>query len=112
VQSVSQTPSQPSTQTSQQKDPSGNQLDQLLKQNQINVNSSDDFLKAFTAIQQKQKLTPDQEKVLGDYAKATITKPGLPTQVATLMKTIMNKAPAGTTTQQQPTGTTPSTPGV
>jgi predicted Rossmann fold nucleotide-binding protein DprA/Smf involved in DNA uptake len=85
-------------------DPNSKQLDQLLKQNQINVNTSDDFLKAFTAIQQKQPLTPDQEKVIGDYAKATISKPGLPTQMAGLMKTIMNKNPstpsaAGTTAQ-------------
>ena len=76
-------------------DPHSQQLNSLLKQNQINVNTTDDFLKAFTAIQQKQALTPDQEKVLGDYAKATITKPGLPTQVAGLMKSMMkNKPPA------------------
>lgn len=75
-------------------DPHSQQLGSLLKQNQINVNAPDDFLKAFTAIQQKQALTPDQEKVLGDYAKATITKPGLPTQVAGLMKSMMNNKPA------------------
>lgn len=80
--------------TGQATDPNSKQLDQLLKQNQINVNTSDDFLKAFSAIQQKQPLTPDQEKVMGDYAKATISKPGLPTQMAGLMKTIMNKNPS------------------
>lgn len=87
-----------------QPDPNSKQLDQLLKQNQINVNSTDDFLKAFTAIQQKQQLTPDQEKVLGDYAKATISKPGLPTQMAGLMKTIMSKKPENTA---DPAGSTP-----
>jgi hypothetical protein len=96
VQSVSQKPGT-SAPGQQQTDPNSKQLDQLLKQNQINVNSTDDFLKAFTAIQQKQQLTPDQEKVLGDYAKATITKPGLPTQMAGLMKTIMSKKPETTT---------------
>jgi predicted Rossmann fold nucleotide-binding protein DprA/Smf involved in DNA uptake len=87
-----------------QPDPNSKQLDQLLKQNQINVNSTDDFLKAFTAIQQKQQLTPDQEKVLGDYAKATISKPNLPTQMAGLMKTIMSKKPENSTT---PAGVAP-----
>ena len=96
VQSVSQKPGT-SAPGQQQTDPNSKQLDQLLKQNQINVNSTDDFLKAFTAIQQKQQLTPDQEKVLGDYAKATITKPGLPTQMAGLMKSIMSAKPKTTT---------------
>jgi hypothetical protein len=101
VQSTAQKPGT-SAPGQDQTDPNSKQLDQLLKQNQINVNSTDDFLKAFTAIQQKQQLTPDQEKVLGSYAKATIAKPGLPTQMAGLMKTIMSKkpettaAPAGT----------------
>lgn len=108
VQSVSQKPG--AAPADAQADPNSKQLDQLLKQNQINVNTSDDFLKAFTAIQQKQPLTPDQEKVLGSYAKATIAKPGLPTQVAGLMKTIMNKNP-GTPTAPGATppaaGTTP-----
>jgi hypothetical protein len=95
-----------STPSQNKPDPNSQQLDSLLKQNQINVKSSDDFLRAFTAIQQKQQLTPDQEKVLGDYAKATITKPNLPTQVAGLMKSLMNKqtattAPPGTTTPPQ-----------
>jgi len=85
---------------------SGKKIMELLKQNQINVNTSDDFLKAFTAIQQKQPLTPDQEKVLGSYAKATISKPGLTTQVAGLMKTIMNKNPASPGTPPA-AGTTP-----
>jgi predicted Rossmann fold nucleotide-binding protein DprA/Smf involved in DNA uptake len=97
VQSTAQKPTT-SAQGQQQADPNSKQLDQLLKQNQINVNSTDDFLKAFTAIQQKQQLTPDQEKVLGDYAKATIAKPGLPTQMAGLMKTIMSNKPEGNPT--------------
>lgn len=100
----------PTDQATSKPDPSKQQLDQLLKQNQINVHSSDDFLKAFTAIQQKQQLTPDQEKVLGDYAKATIAKPGLPTQMAGLMKTIMTSKPAtppGTTPTATPPGAVP-----
>ena len=97
VQSVSQKPGAAPAAGQAQSNPNNKQLDQLLKQNQINVNTSDDFLKAFTAIQQKQPLTPDQEKVLGSYAKATIAKPGLSTQVAGLMKTIMNKNPGAST---------------
>ena len=105
VQSTAQKPATSAT-GQPQPDPNSQQLDSLLKQNQINVKSSDDFLRAFTAIQQKQQLTPDQEKVLGDYAKATITKPNLPTQVAGLMKSLMNKqtattAPPGTITPPQ-----------
>lgn len=96
VQSISQKPGT-SAPGQQQADPNSKQLDQLLKQNQINVNTTDDFLKAFTAIQQKQQLTPDQEKVLGAYAKATIAKPGLPTQVASLMKSISSAKPSTTT---------------
>ena len=107
VQPVSQKPGAAPADGQAQADPNSKQLDQLLKQNQINLNTSDDFLKAFTAIQQKQPLTPDQEKVLGSYAKATIAKPGLPTQVAGLMKTIMNKNPG---TPAAP-GTTPPTAG-
>ena len=110
VQSVSQKPGT-SAPGQQQTDPNSKQLDQLLKQNQINVNSTDDFLKAFTAIQQKQQLTPDQEKVLGDYAKATIAKPGLPTQMAGLMKTIMSKKPEGNPTALPAVGGAP-VPGV
>lgn len=107
VQSTAQKPAT-SAPGQQQADPNSKQLDQLLKQNQINVNSSDDFLKAFTAIQQKQQLTPDQEKVLGDYAKATISKPGLPTQMAGLMKTIMSKKPEDAAA---PAGSAPPTSG-
>jgi hypothetical protein len=108
--SLGLTPQKPGTSSpgQPQADPNSKQLDQLLKQNQINVNSTDDFLKAFTAIQQKQQLTPDQEKVLGDYAKATITKPGLPTQMAGLMKSIMS---AKTTTAPPAAGAAP-VPGV
>ena len=110
VQPVSQTPGSAKPADQQATDPNSKQLDQLLKQNQINVNTSDDFLKAFTAIQQKQPLTPDQEKVLGSYAKATIAKPGLPTQMAGLMKTIMNKnAAAPGSTPAPAAGTTPPT---
>jgi len=112
VQSVSQKPSAASKAGQAQSNPNDKQLDQLLKQNQINVNTTDDFLKAFTAIQQKQPLTPDQEKVLGSYAKATIAKPGLSTQVAGLMKTIMNKntnaASASGTTSPAGTKTPPA----
>jgi hypothetical protein len=103
VQSVSQKPGAAQSAGQAQSNPNDKQLDQLLKQNQINVNTTDDFLKAFTAIQQKQPLTPDQEKVLGSYAKATIAKPGLSTQVAGLMKTIMNKNPGAAAAP----GTTP-----
>jgi len=109
VQSVSQKPGT-SAPGQQQADPNSKQLDQLLKQNQINVNTTDDFLKAFTAIQQKQQLTPDQEKVLGAYAKATIAKPGLSTQVAGLMKSISSAAPK--TTGTPPAAGTAPTPGV
>lgn len=109
VQSVSQKPGT-STSNQAETDPNSKQLDQLLKQNQINVNTTDDFLKAFTAIQQKQQLTPDQEKVLGAYAKATIAKPGLPTQVASLMKSISSAKPKTTTTP--PAGVSPTAPGV
>ena len=103
--STSATP--PTDQATTKPDPSKQQLDQLLKQNQINVHTSDDFLKAFSAIQQKQQLTPDQEKVLGDYAKATIAKPGLPTQMAGLMKTIMANKPASTPGTTPPSATPP-----
>ena len=109
VQSTAQKPGT-SAPGQQQTDPNSKQLDQLLKQNQINVNSTDDFLKAFTAIQQKQQLPPDQEKVLGAYAKATIAKPGLPTQVAGLMKSITSAKPK-TTTAPPAAGTAP-VPGV
>ena len=109
VQGVSQKPGT-SAPGQQQTDPNNKQLDQLLKQNQINVNTTDDFLKAFTAIQQKQQLTPDQEKVLGAYARATIAKPGLSTQVAGLMKSITSAAPK--TTGAPPVAGAAPTPGV
>lgn len=102
TQPVSQTQNTAAPAGQEKPDPNNKQLDQLLKQNQINVNTTDDFLNAFTAIQQKQQLTPDQEKVLGDYAKATIAKPGLPTQMAGLMKSIMNKKPNTPTTTAPP----------
>jgi predicted Rossmann fold nucleotide-binding protein DprA/Smf involved in DNA uptake len=109
-QPVQSTAQQPSTSApgQQQTDPNSKQLDQLLKQNQINVKSTDDFLRAFAAIQQKQQLTIDQEKALGDYAKATIAKPGLSTQMAGLMKTIMSKKPENTTTPPAAGSTPPA----
>jgi len=104
VQPVSNKPSdQPATATSpKDKSPTidpkqQQQLDNLLKQNQINVKSSDDFLRAFDAIQQKtdiNKLPPEQQKAISDYTKATITKPGLPTQMNMLMKSAITSKPA------------------
>ena len=100
VQPVSNKPSdKPAAATSQQttqSTPSSKSLDNLLKQNQINVKSTDDFIRAFDAVQQNQsidKLPPEQQKAISDYTKATITKPGLPTQMATLLKTIKTSAP-------------------
>lgn len=114
VQSVSQTPAPGATQQQTQKpqDANSTQLGNLLKQNQINVNSVDDFLNAYTAIQQKQQLNPDQEKTLGAFTKAVVAKPGLTTQIAGLMKSISANKPAGQTTPQQAIGTPPQpTPG-
>jgi len=71
-------------------------LDNLLKQNQINVKSTDDFLRAFDAIQQKtelSKLPPEQQRAISDYTKATINKPNLPTQMTGIMKTMMTSKP-------------------
>lgn len=102
IQQVSQTPS---TSKKPPEDPNSAQLGNLLKQNQINVNSVDDFLNAYTAVQQKQQLNPDQEKTLGAFTKAVVAKPGLTTQIAGLMKTLANKNPAAakmTTPGQQP----------
>lgn len=104
VQQVSQTPSSGSTQQPPE-DPNSKQLGNILKQNQINVNSVDDFLNAYTAVQQKQQLNPDQEKTLGAFTKAVVAKPGLTTQIAGLMKTLANKNPTAsklTTPGQQP----------
>jgi hypothetical protein len=104
VQPVSQTPAPGASQKSPE-DPNSAQLGNLLKQNQINVNSVDDFLNAYTAVQQKQPLNPDQEKTLGAFTKAVVAKPGLTTQIAGLMKTIGNKNPAAaklSTPGQQP----------
>lgn len=92
VSPVSNKPAQSANPTQSSKpDPNAKQLDQLLKQNQINVKSTDDFLRAFDALQQKQpidSLSPEQQKALGDYTKATINRPGLSTQMSTLMKSI------------------------
>lgn len=92
VSQVSQKPSdKPMTATGTQQDSSTKNLDNLLKQNQINVKNTDDFLRAFDAIQQKQpinNLPPEQQKAIGDYTKATINRPGLPTQMASIMKSI------------------------
>lgn len=93
---VSNKPSDQPAQTtnpsqSSKPNPNAKQLDQLLKQNQINVKNTDDFLRAFDALQQKQpidSLSPEQQKALGDYTKATINRPGLSTQMSTLMKSI------------------------
>lgn len=103
VQPVSNTPSdKPATSTSQQAnqttkiDPKTQQLSNLLKQNQINVKSTDDFLRAFDAVQQNKKvdtLPPEQQKALADYTKATVNKPGIPTQMNALMKSIMQSKP-------------------
>lgn len=104
IQQVSQTPPSGSTQKPPE-DPNSKQLGNILKQNQINVNSVDDFLNAYTAVQQKQQLNPDQEKTLGAFTKAVVAKPGLTTQIAGLMKTLANKNPAAaklTTPGQQP----------
>jgi len=114
VGSVSQTPAPGATQQQKQpQDANSTQLGNLLKQNQINVNSVDDFLSAYTAIQQKQQLNPDQEKTLGAFTKAVVAKPGLTTQIAGLMKTMSANKPVGQTTPQPTSGTPPQpTPGV
>ena len=103
VSPVSQKPSdRPATDTStkptqpQPEDPNQKNLMNLLKQNQINVKSTDDFLRAFTAIQQRQPLNnmpPEQQRAITDYTKATLNKPGLPTQMATMMKSLMKNNP-------------------
>lgn len=103
VQSVSNKPSdKPATATSQQPtqpstvDPKNQQLNNLLKQNQINVKSTDDFLRAFDALQQNKNidtLPPEQQKAIADYSKATINKPGIPTQMNVLVKSIMQSKP-------------------
>lgn len=103
VQPVSNRPSdRPAASTSQQPnqtnkiDPKNQQLANLLKQNQINVKSTDDFLRAFDAVQQNKKvdtLPPEQQKAIADYTKATINKPGIPTQMNALMKSIMQAKP-------------------
>jgi len=103
VQSVSNKPSdKPATATSQQQtqpnvnDPKSQQLNNLLKQNQINVKSTDDFLRAFDAVQQNKNidtLPPEQQKAIADYTKATMTKPGVPTQMNVLVKSIMQAKP-------------------
>lgn len=103
VQPVSNRPSdRPAMSTSQQAnqttkiDPKTQQLSNLLKQNQINVKSTDDFLRAFDAVQQNKKvdtLPPEQQKALADYTKATVNKPGIPTQMNALMKSIMQSKP-------------------
>ena len=74
----------------------------MLKQNQINVNSVDDFLKAYTAVQQKQQLNPDQQKTLGAFTKAVVAKPGLTTQIAGLMKSLSANKPVGQAATQPP----------
>jgi hypothetical protein len=116
VQSVSQTtaPKTPGQGTDQKQDPNSAQLSTLLKQNQINVNSVDDFLNAYTAVQQKQQLNPEQEKTLGAFTKAVVAKPGLTTQIAGLMKTLSTKQQQpGATPQGAPASGTipPATPG-
>lgn len=103
VQSVSNVPSdKPATASSQKTpqpssvDPKSQQLNNLLKQNQINVKNTDDFLRAFDAMQQNKKidaLPPEQQKAIADYTKATITKPGIPTQMNVLVKSIMQAKP-------------------
>lgn len=98
---VSQTPSDKSGTTSDPNkktdtNPAVKQLDNLLKQNQINVNSVDDFLGAYTALQQNKNietLPPEQKKALSDYTKATISKPSMTTQMSSLMKTIAMATP-------------------
>lgn len=89
---VSNKPSDKSASTTTTKpDPKNQQLDSLLKQNQINVKSTDDFLRAYTAVQQNQpldKLPPEQRKALGDYTKASLAKPGLANQMSLLLKTM------------------------
>lgn len=108
VQPVSNTPSdKPASTTSSEKTDSKDtqQLDNLLKQNQINVKSTDEFVAAFAAIQQDKplnSLTPAQQKAISDYTQATIAKPGLPTQMNALLKTMQQKKP--------PIGQTPTKP--
>lgn len=89
---VSNKPSdKPASTNSPKPDPKNQQLDNLLKQNQINVKSTDDFLRAYTAVQQNQpldKLPPEQRKALGDYTKASLSKPGLANQMSMLLKTM------------------------
>lgn len=88
--------SQPQPPQDQQKSAEQNKqqpspLDNILKQNQINVNSVDDFLSAYTAMQQDQQLTPDQQKTMMDFSKAMISKPSLGNQVSTLIKSLQTK---------------------
>jgi DNA-directed RNA polymerase specialized sigma24 family protein len=67
------------------------QLDNLLKKNQINVKSTDDFFRATTALQQNQpidKLPPEQRKAIDDYTIATLSKPELANQMNVLLKTM------------------------
>jgi hypothetical protein len=107
VSTVSQQPStKPVNQPNQpaKPDPNSKNLDNLLKQNQINVKSVDDFLRAYDSVQQKQpikNLPPEQQKAIADYTKATINHPGLPTQMASIMKSIQQTKPQ--TLGQQPT---------
>ena len=101
VQNVSNRPSdRPATATSptqdQQSQPKNKQLDILLKQNQINVKNTDDFLRAFDALRQNKPidtLPPEQQKALGDYTKATLNKPGLPNQMNTIIKSVVQSKP-------------------
>jgi len=108
VQPVSNRPSdRPSTatsaQTGQQPSAQNKQLDILLKQNQINVKSTDDFLRAFDAVRQNKPidtLPPEQQKALSDYTKATLSKPGLPNQMNLIMKTAVQSKPNQPPTSQ------------
>jgi hypothetical protein len=111
---VSQTPPPGGSQqqTKKPQDANSTQLGNLLKQNQIHVNSVDDFLNAYTAIQHKQQLNPDQEKTLGAFTKAVVAKPGLTTQIAGLMKSMSANKPAGQAAPQQAPGTPQPAAGV
>lgn len=100
VQPVSNTPSDKSAAATSNKPNANNksaqQLDMLLKQNQINVKSTDDFVSAFAALQQKKpldSLNPEQQKAIAAYTQATIAKPGLPTQMGALLKTMQQNQP-------------------
>lgn len=101
VQPVSNTPSdKPGSATSSpsqpKPNPANNQLNNLLKQNQINVKNTDDFLRAFDSLRQNKpidSLPPEQQKALSDYTKATLNKPGLPNQMNAIMKSIAQSNP-------------------